>query len=128
MAQIPVVKPLVKGGTYPVTNPATTLAAISAVALADLVDGKPGGDEFVNPAGRTYLVLINTGDAAVSVNIQPQGSPDGLSIAPYQTSIPAKSPMVFGAFDPNMFNSAGGNVRFGLEADSAAVFAVVVQT
>jgi hypothetical protein len=125
MAVLVPIKPSPKGGTYPVTTPPTVLPTLSAALLTELATK---GDDFTNVSGRTYLILVNTDTAPAVINIQPQGSPAGLAVAPFSVSIPASSPMAFGPLDPTLFNNAGGNVRFGLNAANAKVFAVVLQT
>lgn len=129
MATFIPIKPAVLGGTYPITTPLTTLAQQQLTALAAITDVATKGDDMPNPAGRSYLVVINTDTTKQTISLQPLGKPSGMTIAPYAADVQPNAPYVFGPFDPSVFNNQGGTLRVALSgaAANAKVIVFVIQ-
>lgn len=70
-----------------------------------------GGDQFLND-GRTLLYVKNGGGSSITITVDAQATPGGLTITDPTIAVAAGAERLIGPFNPIYFNDASGFVKW----------------
>lgn len=90
--------------TLTVTTTSFSGATLSPTACAG------GGDKFLND-GKTKFYIKNNSGGSITVTIDAQGTPGGLTITDPTVTVGSGVEKIVGPFDPQYFNDTSGYVN-----------------